>query len=42
MTLTAITVLSFTHDAMWQGAKGAVSESFTFELYSNAWRHAVK
>ena len=31
-TLTAIKTLSFTHDVMRAGLKGAVSESFTFEM----------
>ena len=31
-TLTAIKTLSFTHDAMRGGFKGAVSKSFTFEM----------
>ena len=45
MSVTALMsamTLSSTQDALREGAKGAVSESFTFELYSNAWRHAVK
>ena len=34
-TSAAITTLSFTHDAMREGLKGAVRESFTFEMLAD-------
>ena len=35
-TLTSITTSSFTQDAFREGLKGAVSESFTFEMTADA------